>query len=77
MRPRQRVGFHPFPRDNLAGMTSFENIKAGAGCAAWTPAACAEIVQVTQFGPDALNLVFRVERARRRTAWSIVAKSRL
>jgi superfamily II DNA or RNA helicase len=37
----------------------FENIKAGSRLRGLDPSGLAEIVQVTQFGPDALNVVFR------------------
>jgi superfamily II DNA or RNA helicase len=41
-------------------MTAFEDIKAGARFRGLDTAGVAEIVQVAHFGPDALNLVFRV-----------------
>ncbi|MFM9938620.1 MAG: SNF2-related protein [Hyphomicrobiaceae bacterium] len=41
-------------------METFEDIKAGARLRGLDAAGVAEIVQVTRFGPDALNLVFRV-----------------
>ena len=41
-------------------MTAFEDIKAGARFRGLDTAGIAEIVQVTRFGPDALNIVFRV-----------------
>ncbi len=41
-------------------MTGFEDIKAGARLRGLDTAGVAEIVQVTRFGHDALNLVFRV-----------------
>ena len=41
-------------------MTAFEDIKAGARFRGLDTAGVAEIVQVARFGPDALNLVFRV-----------------
>jgi hypothetical protein len=41
-------------------MTAFEDIKAGARFRGLDTAGVAEIVHVTRFGPDALNLVFRV-----------------
>ena len=41
-------------------MTTFEDIKAGARFRGLDTAGIAEIVQVARFGPDALNLVFRV-----------------
>jgi SNF2 family DNA or RNA helicase len=41
-------------------MQNFEDIKAGARLRGLDAAGVAEIVQVTRFGPDALNLVFRV-----------------
>jgi superfamily II DNA or RNA helicase len=40
-------------------MTVFENIKPGSRLRGLDPSGLAEIVQVTQFGPDALNVVFR------------------
>ena len=42
-------------------MTVFENIKPGSRLRGLSPSGLAEIVQVTQFGPDALNVVFRVD----------------
>ena len=42
-------------------MTVFENIKPGSRLRGLDPSGLAEIVQVTQFGPDALNVVFRVD----------------
>jgi hypothetical protein len=39
---------------------TFDDIKLGARLRGLDPAGVAEIVQVTRFGPDALNLVFRV-----------------
>jgi hypothetical protein len=42
-------------------MTAFEDIKTGARFRGLDTAGVAEIVQVTRFGPDALNLVFRVD----------------
>lgn len=41
-------------------MPTFENIKPGARVRGLDPAGIAEVVQVAHFGPDALNLVFRV-----------------
>jgi superfamily II DNA or RNA helicase len=41
-------------------MRSFEEIKPGARLRGLDPAGIAEVVQVARFGPDALNLVFRV-----------------
>src|ERR1700726_4828552 len=41
-------------------MPSFEDIKPGARLRGLDPAGIAEVVQVARFGPDALNLVFRV-----------------
>src|ERR1700686_4680942 len=41
-------------------MYAFEDIKPGARLRGLDPAGVAEIVQVARFGPDALNLVFRV-----------------
>jgi SNF2 family DNA or RNA helicase len=38
----------------------FEDIKAGARLRGLDPTGVAEVVQVVRFGPDALNLVFRV-----------------
>lgn len=45
----------------LISMHSFEDIKPGARLRGLDPAGIAEVVQVAQFGPDALNLVFRVD----------------
>jgi SNF2 family DNA or RNA helicase len=42
-------------------VTIFENIKPGSRLRGLAPSGFAEIVQVTQFGPDALNVVFRVD----------------
>ena len=42
-------------------MHNFEDIKPGARLLGLDPAGIAEVVQVTGFGPDALNLVFRVD----------------
>src|SRR6478672_6829555 len=42
-------------------MHAFEQIKPGARLRGLDPGGVAEIVQVAQFGPDALNLVFRVD----------------
>ena len=42
-------------------MTLFENINPGSRIRGLAPSGLAEIVQVTQFGPDALNVVFRVD----------------
>ena len=41
-------------------MPAFDDIKAGARLRGLDPAGVAEVVQVARFGPDALNLVFRV-----------------
>ena len=41
-------------------MATFEDIQAGARLRGLDAAGVADIVQVTRFGPDALNLVFRV-----------------
>jgi len=41
-------------------MATFDDIKAGARLRGLDAAGVAEIVQVARFGPDALNLVFRV-----------------
>src|SRR2546428_225797 len=41
-------------------MPTFEEIKPGARLKGLDPAGTAEVVQVARFGPDALNLVFRV-----------------
>jgi hypothetical protein len=41
-------------------MHAFEDIKPGARVRGLDPAGIAEVVQVARFGPDALNLVFRV-----------------
>ena len=40
-------------------MTSFDEIKPGVRLEGLDPAGVAEVVQVSRFGPDALNLVFR------------------
>ena len=42
-------------------MSTFDQIKPGARLKGLDPAGIAEIVQVARFGPDALNLVFRVD----------------
>jgi hypothetical protein len=42
-------------------MHVFEDIKPGARLRGLDPAGIAEVVQVAHFGPDALNLVFRVD----------------
>ncbi|MEY9185781.1 SNF2 family DNA or RNA helicase [Bradyrhizobium sp. USDA 326] len=42
-------------------MYTFEDIKPGARLRGLDPAGVAEVVQVARFGPDALNLVFRVD----------------
>ena len=42
-------------------MHTFEDIKLGARLRGLDPAGIAEVVQVAHFGPDALNLVFRVD----------------
>ena len=42
-------------------MASFDDIKPGCRLRGLDPSGLAEIVQVTQFGPDALNAVFRVD----------------
>jgi hypothetical protein len=42
-------------------MQTFEDIKPGARLRGLDPAGIAEVVQVARFGPDALNLVFRVD----------------
>src|SRR5712691_2066942 len=41
-------------------MRAFEDIKPGARLRGIDPVGVAEVVQVARFGPDALNLVFRV-----------------
>jgi hypothetical protein len=41
-------------------MHNFEDIKPGARLLGLDPSGIAEVVQVARFGPDALNLVFRV-----------------
>ncbi|MBZ9864230.1 DUF3883 domain-containing protein [Mesorhizobium sp. CA15] len=40
-------------------MSIFDNIKSGARIKGLEPATIAEVVSVTKFGPDAINLVFR------------------
>jgi hypothetical protein len=42
-------------------VTAFENIKPGSRLRGLDPSGLAEVVQVTEFGPDALNVVFRVD----------------
>src|SRR5258705_12871639 len=42
-------------------MRAFEDIKPGARLRGLDPVGIAEVVQVAHFGPDALNLVFRVD----------------
>jgi len=54
------VVFRQLTRDNLSEMATFDDIKAGARLRGLDAAGVAEIVQVARFGPDALNLVFRV-----------------
>ena len=49
-----------FMRDKLPEVATFEDIKAGAQLRGLDADGVAQIVQVTRFGPDALNLVFRV-----------------
>jgi hypothetical protein len=46
---------------NRAVVTLFENIKPGCRLRGLDPSGLAEIVQFAQFGPDALNVVFRVD----------------
>ncbi len=41
-------------------MAAFEEIKPGARLSGLDAAGVAEVVQVARFGPDALNIVFRV-----------------
>src|ERR1700746_3279487 len=41
-------------------MVALEEIKPGARLRGLDPGGIAEVVQVARFGPDALNLVFRV-----------------
>lgn len=41
-------------------MMTFEDIRPGARLAGVDTAGIAEIVQVSKFGPDALNLIYRV-----------------
>src|SRR3954453_592024 len=43
----------------VVGMALFDEIKPGARLKGIDPSGVAEVVQVSQFGPDALNLVFR------------------
>ena len=43
-------------------MIRFENIKPGCRLRGLDPSGLAAVVQVAQFGPDALNVVFRVDR---------------
>jgi hypothetical protein len=67
----QREGFKPissslgcvFPRNQrfVFECALFEDIKPGARLRGLDPAGIAEVVQVARFGPDALNLVFRVD----------------
>jgi hypothetical protein len=40
-------------------VTVFEDIKPGSRLRGLDPSGVAEVVQVTSFGPDALNVVFR------------------
>jgi hypothetical protein len=47
-------------------MIAFENIKPGSRLRGLDTSGLAEVVQVAQFGPDALNVVFR--RLARRSA---------
>jgi hypothetical protein len=42
-------------------MPAFEDLKPGSRLRGLDPAGIAEVVQVARFGPDALNLVFRVD----------------
>jgi hypothetical protein len=49
---------YPFARK--LRMPAFEDIKPGARLRGLDPGGIAEVVQVARFGPDALNLVFRV-----------------
>jgi hypothetical protein len=51
-------------RNTLVGdepMHTFEEIKPGARLRGLDPAGIAEVVSVSKFGNDAINLVFRVE----------------
>jgi hypothetical protein len=43
------------------GMSAFEEIKPGTRLKGLDPAGIAEVVSVSHFGTDALNLVFRVD----------------
>ena len=49
-----------YPANARIPMHNFEDIKPGARLLGLDPAGIAEVVQVARFGPDALNLVFRV-----------------
>jgi superfamily II DNA or RNA helicase len=50
---------HVSPRLPVLGMASFDEIKPGVRLEGLDPSGMAEVVQVSRFGPDALNLVFR------------------
>ncbi len=41
--------------------TSFEDLKLGSRLPGLDPAGIAEVVQISRFGRDALNLVFRLD----------------
>jgi hypothetical protein len=45
---------------NGAGMVALEDIRPGSRLRGLDPEGVAEVVQIARFGPDALNLVFRV-----------------
>ena len=42
-------------------MLAFEDIRPGCRLRGLDPSGVSEIVQVARFGPDALNVVFRVD----------------
>jgi superfamily II DNA or RNA helicase len=50
-----------YPANARIPMHKFEDIKPGARLLGLDPAGIAEVVQIARFGPDALNLVFRVD----------------
>jgi hypothetical protein len=50
-------------------MVAIEDIKPGSRLRGLDPGGVAEVVQVARFGPDALNLVFRVGRVGERLVY--------
>jgi hypothetical protein len=54
------MAFRELTSDKRSEMGTFNDIKPGARLRGLDTAGTAEIVQVTRFGEDALNLIFRV-----------------